>query len=138
MPLLPCLLHPLKKNPSGSFLNCMFEHFFSLGKQFQLIQDSDTLLYPSFMRSFTQPKNMMKDKTWSSVSNSTFLFVFNPILPNVFRRVKSLGGGAKRHPLEINKGAPGDLMLLKVILKPIKVMITCKKLDPYLKISTRY
>ena len=128
MPLLPCLLHPLKKNPSGSFFNCMFEHFFSLGKQFQLIQDSDTLLYPSFMRSFTRPKNKMKD-----------LFVFNPILPNVFRRVKSLGGGgAKRHPLEINKGAPGDLMLLKVILKPIKVMITCKKLDPYLKIPTRY
>ena len=29
-------------------------------------------------------------------------------------------------------------MLLKVNLKPIKVMITCKKLVPYLKIPTRY
>ena len=38
----------------------------------------------------------------------------------------------------LNKGVLWDLMLLKVILKPIKVMITCKKLDPYLKISTRY
>ena len=47
-------------------------------------------------------------------------------------------GGAKCHPLEINKGAPWDLMLQKVILKPIKVMITCKKLAPYLKISMRY
>ena len=62
----------------------------------------------------------------------------NPIKPNVFWIVKSPGGGAKRHPLEINKGAPWDLMLLKVILKPIKVMITCKKLAPYLKISMRY
>ena len=51
---------------------------------------------------------------------------------------KPRGGGANCHPLEINKGAPWDLMLLKVILKPIKVMITCKNLDPYLKISTRY
>ena len=42
--------------------------------------------------------------------------IFNPILPNVFQRVKSPGG----HPLEINKGVPWDLMLLKVILKPIK------------------
>ena len=49
--------------------------------------------------------------------------------------VKNPGGGAKRHPLEINKGGPWDLMLLKVILKPIKAMITRKKLDPYLKIT---
>ena len=32
--------------------------------------------------------------------------IVNPFKPNVFRRVKSPGGGAKRHPLEINKGAP--------------------------------
>ena len=62
----------------------------------------------------------------------------NPIKPGVFWIVKNPGGGAKRHPLEINKGAPWDLMLLKAILKPIKVMITCKKLAPYLKISMRY
>ena len=34
------------------------------------------------------------------------LRVLNPIKPNVFRSVKNPGGGAKRHPLEINKGAP--------------------------------
>ena len=67
-----------------------------------------------------------------------YISLFNPIKPNVFWIVKNPGGGAKRHPLEINKGAPWDLMLLKVILKPIKVMITCKKLAPYLKISMRY
>ena len=47
-------------------------------------------------------------------------------------------GGAKRQPLEINKGALLYPMLQKVILKPIKMMITCKKLGPYLKNSGRY
>ena len=40
--------------------------------------------------------------------------------------------------LEINKGVLWDPMLLKVILKPIKVMITRKILGPYLKNSARY
>ena len=39
---------------------------------------------------------------------------------------------------EMNKGAAKDPMLLKVISKPIKVMITCKILGPYLKNSARY
>ena len=81
-----------------------------------------------------QPRNLRL----SAYENWYKYVSFNPIWADVFRRVKSLGGGAKRHPLEINKGAPWDLMLLKVILKPIKVMITCKKLAPYLKISMRY
>ena len=46
----------------------------------------------------------------------------NPFKPKVWDRYEILGGGTKRHPLEINKGAPWDLMLLQVILKPIKVM----------------
>ena len=41
-------------------------------------------------------------------------------------------GGRFDHPLEINKEAPWD-PLLKVILKPIKFMITCKKSGKYLK-----
>ena len=51
--------------------------------------------------------------------------LFNLFKPKVWDQVKNLGGGvggwggAKRHPLEMNKGAPWDLMLLKVILKPI-------------------
>ena len=57
--------------------------------------------------------------------------------PTYFGGSKVRGGGAKHHPLEINKGAQWDLMLQKVILKPIKVMITCKKLAPYLKYSSR-
>ena len=66
------------------------------------------------------------------------MFILTFLNPTYFGGSKVRGGGAKRHPLEINKGAPGDLILLKVILKPIKVMITCKKLAPYLKISMRY
>ena len=51
---------------------------------------------------------------------------------------KAQGGAPRAHPLEINKGALWDPMLLKVILKHIKVMITCQRLYPYLKNSTRY
>ena len=46
-----------------------------------------------------------------------------------------MGGGVKRPRLEINKGDP---MLLKIILKPIKISITCKNLGPYLKNSERW
>ena len=49
-----------------------------------------------------------------------------------------LWGGAKRHLLEINKGALLDPKLQKVILKPITMMITCKNLGPYLINSSRY
>ena len=62
----------------------------------------------------------------------------NPFKPKVWDGNLSPGGGAKRHPLEIKQGAPWDLRLLKVILKPIKVMITYKNLGPYLKNLTRY
>ena len=48
------------------------------------------------------------------------------------------GGGYLIPPLEIKEGVDLGPMLLKVILKPIKVMITCKILDPYLKNSARY
>ena len=41
-------------------------------------------------------------------------------------------------PLEIKEGVVLEPMLLKVILKPIQVMITCKILGPYLKNSARY
>ena len=47
-------------------------------------------------------------------------------------------GGAKRPHLEINEGVLWYPMLLKIILKPIKVMITCKILGLYLKNLTRY
>ena len=90
----------------------------------------------------TVPKTSISIRSYDQKNLPTqirnIFFVFNPIFPTYFGGSKVWGGGAKRHPLEINKGAPGDLMLLKVILKPIKVMITCKKLDPYLKIPTRY
>ena len=48
------------------------------------------------------------------------------------------GGGIWYPPIEIKEGVVLGPMLLKVILKPIKVMITCKILDPYLKNSSRY
>ena len=48
------------------------------------------------------------------------------------------GGGYLIPPLEIKEGVVLGPMLLKVILKPIKVMITCKILGPYLKNSARY
>ena len=41
-------------------------------------------------------------------------------------------------PFEIKEGVVLGPMLLKVILKPIKVMITSKILGPYLKNSPRY
>ena len=72
------------------------------------------------------------------IHNLRFFAALTLLNPTYFGSSKPRGGGAKRHPLEINKGAPWDLMLLKAILKPIKVMITCKKLAPYLKIPMRY
>ena len=48
------------------------------------------------------------------------------------------GGGIWYPPLEIKEGVVLGQMLLKVILKPIKVMITCKILGPYLNNSARY
>ena len=50
------------------------------------------------------------------------------------------GGGVSDTPppLEIKEGVVLGPMLLKIILKPIKVMITCKILGPYLKNSARY
>ena len=54
-----------------------------------------------------------------------FTNALNPINPDVWNSYEILGGeGAKLHPLEINKGAPWELMLLKAFWKPIKVMIT--------------
>ena len=47
-------------------------------------------------------------------------------------------GGYLIPPLEIKEGVVLGNMLLKVILKPIKVMITCKIVGPYLKNSARY
>ena len=44
-------------------------------------------------------------------------------------------GGPQRPPSEIKEVVISDPMLLKVILKPIKVMITCTILGPYLKIQ---
>ena len=41
------------------------------------------------------------------------------------------------HP-EIKEGASIDPILLTVILKPLKFMITCKKSGPYLQNSLRY
>ena len=57
---------------------------------------------------------------------------------DIWDSYKILGGGSKRPGLEINKGDLWDPMLQKVILKPIKLMITCKILGPYLKNSARY
>ena len=48
------------------------------------------------------------------------------------------GGGYLIPPLEFKEGVVLGPMLLKVILKPIKVMNTCKILGPYLKNSARY
>ena len=48
------------------------------------------------------------------------------------------GGGGFDHPLEINEGAPWDPMLLKVILKPTKILITCQKSGHYLENSPIY
>ena len=48
------------------------------------------------------------------------------------------GGVSDAPPLEIKEGVVLGPMLLKVMLKPIKVMITCKILGPYLKNSARY
>ena len=41
--------------------------------------------------------------------------------------------GAKHHPLEINKGTLLDPVVQNVIFKLIKMVITYKKLGPYLK-----
>ena len=62
----------------------------------------------------------------------------NPIKGDVSDSHLNAGGGRFDHPLEINEGAPWDPILLKVILKPIKFMITCKKSGPYLKNLPRY
>ena len=43
---------------------------------------------------------------FNRVETEKIFDILNPIKPNVFRIVKNPGGGAKRHPLEINKGAP--------------------------------
>ena len=47
-------------------------------------------------------------------------------------------GGDKRPHLEINEGDLWEPMLLKVIMKPLKVIITCKILGPYFKYSASY
>ena len=51
----------------------------------------------------------------------------NPVKGDVSDSHLNAGGGGFDHPL-----------LLKVILKPIEIMITCKKSGHYLKNSPRY
>ena len=63
---------------------------------------------------------------------------FNPVKGDVSDSQPNAGGGLFGPPLVINEGAPWAPILLKVILKPIKVMITCKILGPYLNNSARY
>ena len=55
-----------------------------------------------------------------------------------FRPTPGGGAGIWYPPLEIKEGVVLGPMLQKVILKPIKVMITCKIWGPYLKNSARY
>ena len=62
----------------------------------------------------------------------------NPVKGDVSDSELNARGGDFRHPPEINEGKPLDPILLKVILKPIEFMITCKKSGPYLKNSLRY
>ena len=51
----------------------------------------------------------------------------------------SMGGvkDAERHPVEMNKGTSWDILLLKIILKPIKAMIKYKKIKPISKKQQR-
>ena len=64
-------------------------------------------------------------------------YQINPISQGVSISLPG-GGVSDTPPLEIKEGVVLGPMLLKVILKPIKVIITCKILGPYLKNSARY
>ena len=64
--------------------------------------------------------------------------LFTPVKSDVSDSELNAGGGQFDTTSEMNEGVPYDPMLLKVILKSIKVMIKCKKSDPYLKNSLRY
>ena len=58
---------------------------------------------------------------------------FNPIKRDVSYSQLNAGGGHFDQPLEIHERAPLDPILLNVILRPTKFMITYKKSRPYLK-----
>ena len=51
--------------------------------------------------------------------------IFNTVKGDVSDSELNVGGGQFDTTLEMNEGVPSDPMLLKVIWKPIKVMITC-------------
>ena len=75
---------------------------------------------------------------YEQIANNTIKNNFNPISQGVSIFSPARGGGYLIPPWEIKEGVVLGPMLLKVILKPTKVMITCKILGPYLKNSARY
>ena len=51
---------------------------------------------------------------------------FNPLKPDVWERLVLPGGGAQRHPLEINEGVSGEQDSLNTIFNTHKIRIVCK------------
>ena len=52
--------------------------------------------------------------------------IFNPLKPDVWERLVLPGGGAQRHPLEINEGVSGEQDSLNTIFNTHKIRIVCK------------
>ena len=50
----------------------------------------------------------------------------NPLKPDVWERLVLPGGGAQRHPLEINEGVSGEQDSLNTIFNTHKIRIVCK------------
>ena len=52
--------------------------------------------------------------------------LINPLKPDVWERLVLPGGGAQRHPLEINEGVSGEQDSLNTIFNTHKIRIVCK------------
>ena len=73
--------------------------------------------------------------TLSKKNENIFLFKsLNPSSYGISDSVAAMGGeGLKDPPQDFKEGVTLDPILFRVILKPIKIMITCKNLERNLK-----
>ena len=63
--------------------------------------------------------------------------VINPLKPDVWERLVLPGGGAQRHPLEINEGVSGEQDSLNTIFNTHKIRIVCKIWSSYFIVHAR-
>ena len=64
-------------------------------------------------------------------------FDFNPLKPDVWERLLLPGGGAQRHPLEMNEGVSGEQDSLNTIFNTHKIRIVCKIWSSYFIVHAR-